>query len=87
MSLKALIVEDENAIALLIRNLIDYDRLDLEVCGVASNGQEALPMIRDLQPEIVITDISMPNMTGIEMISAAKEQGLKAHYIIISGLN
>ncbi len=87
MSLKALIVEDENAIALLIRNLIDYDRLDLEVCGVAANGQEALPMIRDLQPEIVITDISMPNMTGIEMISAAKDQGLKSHYIIISGLN
>lgn len=58
--LQVLIAEDEIAIANLIKNLIDFDRLHLECLGIVVNGQQAYEQILKSSPDIVITDISMP---------------------------
>ncbi len=84
--LQVLIVEDEIAIANLIKNLIDFDRLNLECSGIAVNGQQAYEQICHLSPDIVITDISMPLVSGLELIDRAGKDGIDCHFIIVSGM-
>lgn len=83
---KLLIVEDEIGIAHLIKNSIDFDKLPLELCGTAENGKKGLEMIRSLKPDIVITDIYMPVLNGVDMIQNAMKDGAETRFIIISGL-
>lgn len=85
-TLRVLIAEDEIAIANLIKSLIDFDRLNLEFSGFALNGQSAYEMILEKKPDIVITDISMPVMSGLDLIQKAQSEKLPVHFIIISGL-
>lgn len=53
--------------------------------GEAENGYEGLKMIRDLEPDIVITDIRMPKMDGLEMIEKVKTMGIECMFVILSG--
>lgn len=83
---KILLAEDEDMIRKGILYSIDWLEYDCVVIDEACNGQEGLGKISEHRPDIVITDINMPIMGGIEMI----EQGLKIHpfsSIIISGYN
>ena len=83
--LKVIIADDEPKVALLIRNLIDWKDLDMDLAGVAKNGEEALDLIRRHDPDVIITDIRMPVIGGIELISAAKEIKPSLEFVIISG--
>jgi two-component system, NarL family, nitrate/nitrite response regulator NarL len=65
---RILIVDDHEAIRRGIRSLLGQD--SLEICGEAKNGKQALEKVRELEPDLVILDISMPVMDGIE---AARE--------------
>ena len=83
--LKVIIAEDEPKVALLIKNLIDWDGLGMELSGMAKNGSEALDMIRRSDPDVIITDIRMPVTGGLELITEAKEIKPVLEFIIISG--
>jgi len=83
--LKVIIADDEPKVALLIRNLIDWDGLDMVLSGVAKNGEEALDLIREQDPDIIITDIRMPVIDGIALISEAKKLKPTLEFVIISG--
>lgn len=82
---RVIIADDEPKVALLIRNLIRWEELGLELAGTAHDGITALEMIEALHPDIVITDIRMPGYDGIELISRVKQQNPHADFIIISG--
>ena len=64
---KVLIVDDEKYVRLGIKNDTDWSLIDCEVVGEAANGQEGLEKAKELRPDVVISDIKMPKMTGIEM--------------------
>lgn len=81
---KVLLIDDEPIITEGLKILIDWESLDLQVIGSAADGLLGLKMIRELQPDIVISDICMPNCTGIDMISQAL-QDCPCHFIILSG--
>lgn len=81
---KVLLIDDEPIITEGLQILIDWESLDLQIVGSASDGLLGLKMIKDLQPDIVISDICMPNCTGIDMISQAR-QCCPCHFIILSG--
>ncbi|GHU65933.1 hypothetical protein AGMMS49983_14570 [Clostridia bacterium] len=83
--IKVLIADDEEKVALLIKNLIDWKSLDMEVVALAKNGTEALGLIQSETPDIVITDIRMPGLDGIELIDKAKDLNPTLEFIIISG--
>jgi len=83
--LKVIIVDDEPKVALLIQKLIDWEGLEMELAGVAKNGGEALDLIRERDPDVVITDIRMPVIGGIELIGEAKEIKPLLEFVIISG--
>lgn len=82
---KVLIADDEIKVGQLVKRLIQWDRLGLTCIGLVTDGQTAYEKILSESPDIVITDIRMPVLTGLEMIQKASEQGVKCHFIVVSG--
>ena len=72
---KILIAEDESEMRNLLVKYINK-KPDMEVIGSAVNGREALELVRQTRPDIVITDIFMPVMNGLEFLTAATEENL-----------
>lgn len=85
MGYQILIADDEEKIIQLIRQLGHWKDLDIEIIAVSHNGEDALSKIERLQPDIVLTDIKMPVIDGIQMIERSKELGLKTKFIVLSG--
>ncbi|MEG0542047.1 MAG: response regulator, partial [Angelakisella sp.] len=63
---------------------VDWSHMDCVVVGEAANGEEGLETVLRHQPDLVITDIKMPRMDGIEMIAALREHGCESHFIILT---
>ena len=82
--LKVLFVEDEEFIRRGFVYTTDGLKMNCAVCAEASDGEEGLAKILELKPDIVITDIKMPGMTGLQMIEAAEKQGAQFCSIILS---
>jgi two-component system response regulator YesN len=81
-----ILADDEPLVLELLKKLIDYSALDLHVIGEASDGPQALAMILEHKPDIVITDIRMPGVDGLEIVRRVREQGnLRTKFVIISG--
>ncbi len=81
--LKVLIVEDEEIIRRGLMYTIDWMSMNCMVVGAAENGREGLAMLQHQEIDLVIVDIIMPEMTGIEMLEAAQRLGLKPFKSII----
>lgn len=83
--IKVFLVEDEFVVRQGIKNNIDWAGHGYEFCGDASDGEMAYPMIKAAKPDIVITDIKMPFMDGIELSRLIKEELPNTEIIILSG--
>ena len=83
---KLLLVDDEQPILDGLKQVIDWCDIGVEIIGTADNGQTALELAPALKPDIVITDIRMPILSGIELIKRLKEVLPQAKCIILSGL-
>ena len=82
---RVIIVDDEPVIRRGLRETIEWDALGLEIAGEAADGTEALEMIREIRPEILITDIRMPEMDGIQLIREVRELDMNVKITILSG--
>lgn len=83
--IKVVIADDEKKICQLICALVDWNDFDMEIVGVAHDGIEVLDMVKNLKPDLVITDIRMPGYDGLQMISLAKIIRKDLEFLIISG--
>lgn len=83
--MKVLVADDEERVCALICALIDWKGLVLEKVGTAFDGISALSLIEQKKPDLVITDIRMPGLDGLELIRRAKEVQPHLQFIIISG--
>lgn len=81
--IKLLIADDEPLVQIGIKSMFDWDRLGFEICGIAVNGEHALELIEETSPQIVITDIRMPVMNGLELIKACSEKYGKLPLFIV----
>ncbi len=81
-----LLVDDEVIVRLGIKSMIDWERLGLTVIADTSNGQEAMEVFKKFNPEIVITDIKMPIMDGIEFIKNIRTINSETKIIILTCL-
>lgn len=79
------ITDDEITIREGLKYIIDWNSLGFTVCGEAANGSDALADILAKQPNLVLMDIRMPKMHGIDVIIAAREQGYNGKFILLSG--
>ena len=85
MKIKIIIVDDEYLIRNLIRNCIDWDELEVEIVGEASNAHECLSLIDKSKPDIVLTDINMPLTDGLDMSKHLLEKYPDIKVIVITG--
>ena len=83
--LKVIIADDEARVCSLIKMLIDWEGLGLTLSGTAANGVEALELVEQCNPDILITDIRMPGCSGLELIEKAKRLLPQLEIVIISG--
>lgn len=83
--IKVFLVEDEVIVREGIKNNIDWAGNGYEFCGEASDGELAFPMISKEKPDIVITDIRMPFMDGLELSRLIKKELSQIKIIILSG--
>ena len=83
--IKVFLVEDEVIIRESVKNSIDWEKEGYEFAGEASDGELALPLILEEKPDIVITDIRMPFMDGLELSRIVKEKLPDTKIIILSG--
>jgi len=79
------IADDEHIVLEGIRNSIDWDSSDFSFAGEATDGELALSMIHDVKPDILITDIKMPFMDGLELARTLKKIQPWIRIIILSG--
>lgn len=70
---KLLIADDEPLVQIGIKSMLNWADYGIEICGTAVNGQNALEMIEEYSPEIVISDIRMPIMNGLELAKTSRE--------------
>lgn len=82
---RVIVVDDEPVIRRGLRETIEWDSLGLEVAGEAADGVEALRLIKSIRPEILITDIRMPEMDGIALIREVKKLDFDVKITILSG--
>ncbi len=79
------IADDEVSIREGLKCIIDWEGLGFSICGEAGNGSDSLSEILTKQPNLVLLDIRMPKMQGIDVIVAAREQGFTGRCILLSG--
>ncbi len=82
---KVILADDEKKVCQLINMLVDWKDFDMEVVGVVHNGLEVLDMINKHSPDLIITDVRMPGLNGLEMIERVKQIDNTIEFIIISG--
>ena len=82
---KVLLVDDEYMITEGLKRLIPFDKWDMEVVATANHADDALDYVREHSVDIVISDVNMPDKTGLEMIGEMKELLPNAYYILLSG--
>ena len=84
MKLYALIIEDNNLAVEALRQTIPWDELDIELVGTACNGNEGIRLIRLHRPDIILSDIHMPELDGLEMISQVQDEISASRVIFIT---
>ncbi|GAB2557906.1 response regulator transcription factor [Gracilibacillus alcaliphilus] len=81
---KVLVVDDELLIRRGIINYLDWEQEGFQIVGEASNGKEAIKLITERQPHIVISDIVMPELNGVELVKYLKEHHPQIEIIVLS---
>lgn len=84
---RTLIVEDEGPARTSIRKLFAKAGVPFEIVGEAENGEEGLKLIRELRPDVVVTDIDMPVMDGVKLLQAARDEGFECRFVMLTAIS
>ncbi|MGH4051114.1 MAG: response regulator transcription factor [Clostridium sp.] len=82
--IKVIIIDDDIEMLIGLKDIIDWKQYGYTVIGVAENGDKALDIIEEYKPEVIITDITMPEMDGFDLINKAKDIVPDIKYIILT---
>ena len=80
-----MLVDDEKLILQGLMNIIEWEDIGLRVVQTAQNGYDALEIFKDNPVDIIITDINMPKLTGLELIREVRNINSKTKFIILTG--
>lgn len=83
--LNVLLADDEPMVIKGLTGVINWEELGFSICGQASNGEEALSLMALHAPDLLITDVRMPRMDGIELAARVREEYPRTAVIILSG--
>ncbi len=82
--IKIMLVDDEVLALNYLRNLVDWEKLGFEITGCASSGKKALEMYERSRPDVVISDIKMVGMDGLELAMRLKEKDPQLIFLLLS---
>lgn len=82
-TIRVLLAEDQTMLRGALAALLELEP-DISVVGQAANGREAQKLARELTPDVIVSDIEMPEMTGLEFAAALKQSGSKSKVIILT---
>lgn len=82
-----LIADDESIIRQGLKYIIDWESYGFSIIGEASNGLEALDIMKSKSPDLVLLDIRMPKLSGLEVVREARKAGFQGKVIILSGFS
>ncbi len=86
MKIKVLLADDHNVLREGMRNLLEREK-DIEIIGEAGDGDEAVSLVSDLKPDVVLMDIVMPKLSGIEATKKIKQQCPSTNVLILTAYN
>jgi two-component system, NarL family, response regulator DesR len=81
--IRVLLAEDQSMVLGALAALLELEP-DIEVVGRAHDGREALALLEEARPDVVLTDIEMPNLTGLELAAELKRRGSPARVVILT---
>lgn len=81
---KIVIADDDFLVRTYLKQMLPWEEMGFVVAGDARNGKEALTLVQQEQPTLLITDICMPVMNGIDLIKALKAAGSPVHILVLS---
>lgn len=84
---KIVLADDEPQILWGMKEGIDWSSFGFEIVGLASNGQEALDMVKSLRPDVLISDIKMPFIDGIQLAKEIYDEFIKIKVVLFSGFD
>ncbi|BFT74593.1 response regulator [Paenibacillus sp. P36] len=82
---RVLIVDDEYYFRQALKISLPWSELGFQIAGEAKNGAEALELMAEIEPDVVLVDMNMPIMDGLEFIHKAKERDRKSKFLVLSG--
>lgn len=82
---RVLVVDDEKWSLLGLRRIVDWESLGFRICWETTDSLEALNIIEAEEPDLVVSDIVMPELTGLEMIISAREKEIDSEFLFVSG--
>ena len=80
-----LIIDDEQIVREGLKTIFPWAEYGFTVCGEAKNGEEGVSLIRSLNPDLVLLDIRLPKLDGLEVLKTVREEGFGGQIIILSG--
>ncbi|HCM11961.1 MAG TPA: DNA-binding response regulator [Lachnospiraceae bacterium] len=81
---KIMFVDDDPLILKRLNHILDWESLGFQIIANASSGEKALALIQKLTPDVVITDINMPNMSGLQLVEKSKSLSDKIKFIMLT---
>lgn len=81
--IRVLVAEDQAMVRGALAALLAIER-DIEVVGQAADGEQALALARSLSPHVLITDIEMPRLSGLELTAAVRREGLACRVVVLT---
>ena len=85
--MKVLIVDDEMVVRVGLKSIIDWENNQIDLIGEAANGVAALSIMEKNIPDVVITDIKMPEMDGLELIREIRRRNYPTKVVVLSSYN
>lgn len=82
---KVVLADDEPMIIRGLKKMVDWERLNAVLVGEAENGEQLCRLVREVKPDIVISDIAMPVKSGLDIIRQMYEEGLHTKVIFLTG--
>ena len=81
---RILIADDDTMVRIGLKTVINWEENGFVLVGEAANGLEAMQLVQEKKPDIVITDIKMPGMDGIELIRQLRQQSTPPEILVLS---
>lgn len=83
MQIKVLLADDHSLLRQGVRQILELER-DIEIVGEASDGEEALELIKETNPDVILLDVNMPKLNGVEVARKIKEQRINVGIIVLT---